>query len=186
MEKAVNGSSKVLAFRLVEERKSKKGAMLALQVTHNVKKETSTESTQTKDGNVNSTTKPAVSIEIEALKSETEIVNMLEYAVDNAKEVEVWEIDVDAPIANKPNKYAARYGVGLMEGWEAGNQVGTNSTIKTTLKVNGGLNPMKEGATLDALQAETAKAFVYDTVAGATKEETGNLYTPNTTTPPEA
>lgn len=184
MEKAINGSSKVLAFRLVEERKNKKGAMLALQVTHNTKKETSTESTQTKDGNVNSTTKPAVSIEIEALKSETDIVNMLEYAVDNAKEVEVWEIDIDSPIAGKTNKYKARYGVGLMEGWEDGNQVGTNSTIKTTMKINGGLNVMKEGATLDAMQAETAKAFVYDTIANATKEEAGNLYVPDKTEVP--
>lgn len=181
MEKAKEGKSKVLLFRLAKERASKKAAMLALQVTHTIKKESKAESTATKDGNVTSSGRPEVSIEFEALLSDTEIVDMLEYAVDNAEQVEVWEVDIEKPIEGKTNKYEAKYGTGVLEGWETPAEVGTNSSVKTTMKLNGNFEAMKNGATMDELQAETAKAFVYDTIANATKEEAGSIYTPDVT-----
>lgn len=179
MEAAIAGKDKVLAFRLVKERPFKKGALLALQVSHTYKNESKTESTQTKDGNVVAGGGNESSIELEALLSDTETCKLLEYAQATQSEVEAWEINVAKPMAAE-NKFEARYGTGLIESWEIPAEVRTNTSIKTTMKLNGTFDFLKTGATLEREQQEIVKLMGYDTVKDPKAEETVGVYIPQT------
>lgn len=159
----VKGAKKVLMFRLLSERANKAAAKLALQVSHTIKLDNKSESTVTKDGAVNSTGESTVSIELEALQSDTDTNDLLEYAVSNGLTLEVWEIDFTKPV--EAGKFEAKYGTGNLSGWEMPAAAEGNATIKTTMNINGKL--VKGHATVSAEQELEAKLFFYDTIAGA-------------------
>lgn len=176
--RAIAGKEKKLIFRLAAERAFKKAGILALQVTHTYKNESKTESTPTKDGPVVSGGGNEPSIELEALLSDSLICRMLEYAQATGSEVEVWEVNLMKPLGN--GKYEARYGTGLIESWEMPAEMGANSSVKTTMKLNGSFDFLKSGATLDAEQEAAVKALGYDTVANPTAEDLVPVYQPVT------
>ena len=78
------------------------------------------------------------------------------------------------------NKFEARYGTGLIESWEIPAEVGTNTSIKTTMKLNGTFDFLKTGATLEREQQEIVKLMGYDTVKDPEAEETVGVYIPQT------
>lgn len=182
MEKAIAGKDKVLVFRLEKERPYKKAGLLALQVSHTYKSEGKTESTQTKDGAVVGGGGNEASIDLEALLSDTEVCKLLEYAQATSSTVEVWEINVSKPMSAK-DKFEARYATGLIESWEIPAEVDSNTSIKTTMKLNGSLDFMKSGATLEREEQEIVKLMGYDTIKDAKAEELVGVYQPTTSEP---
>lgn len=177
METAIAGKDKVLMFRLVKERPFKKAGFLALQVSHNYKNDSKAEKTQTKDGTVVSGGGNEVVIELEALLSDTDTCKVLEYAQATQSLLEVWEINVSKPMSGE-NKFESRYGTGLIESWEVPAEVGTNTSIKTNMNLNGSFDFMETGATLEREQQEIIALMGYDTVKNATPEKLVGVYTP--------
>lgn len=177
METAIAGKDKVLMFRLVKERPFKKAGFLALQVSHNYKNDSKAEKTQTKDGTVVSGGGNEVVIELEALLSDTDTCKVLEYAQATQSLLEVWEINVSKPMSGE-NKFESRYGTGLIESWEVPAEVGTNTSIKTNMNINGSFDFMETGATLEREQQEIIALMGYDTVKNATPEKLVGVYTP--------
>ncbi|EUJ64741.1 phage major tail protein, TP901-1 family [Listeria fleischmannii] len=171
---AIPGKDKKLIFRLMSERPYRKAGILALQVTHTYKSESKTESTQTKDGNVVGGGGKETSLELEALLSDTKTCHMLEYAQDTGSVLEVWEVNLSKPLGG--NKYEARYGTGLLASWEMPAETDKNSSVKTTLNLNGSFGLLKTGATLDAEQQAAVKALGYDTIANPQPEEIVPVY----------
>lgn len=177
MVEAVRGEKKVLYLRLLEERATKAGAHLALQVSHTIKEERSVETTQTKDGGVAQSGGYTVSIDMEFLESRDDVVyNMLHYAMQENKTVEVWEVNLDRK--NSEGKYEALYGTGLLGTWETEASVEGNSSITTTLTMNGrlvlGYETIQDG--------DVALVLKYHAMAkGGAESEPKPIYTPETT-----
>lgn len=159
-ELVVKGAKKVLMFRLASERTTKAAAKLALQISHTIKYENKTESKMTKDGAVNSSGESTVSIELEALQSDTDTNELLEYAAINGQTLEVWEIDFTKK-DEKTGKFKAKYGTGNLSGWETPAEAEGNASIKTTMNINGKL--VNGLATVSSEQELEAKLFFYDT-----------------------
>ena len=95
MEKAIQGKKIKLMFRLTRERATTAAKLLALEISHEYKSETKTDTQSTKDGNVPTSGMPSASIEMEFLRTGTETYNMLKYAYRNGLEIDVWRINFD-------------------------------------------------------------------------------------------
>lgn len=177
MEKAIQGKKIKLMFRLTRERATTAAKLLALEISHEYKSETKTDTQSTKDGNVPTSGMPSASIEMEFLRTGTETYNMLKYAYRNGLEIDVWRINFDKKDP-KIGKYEAEFGTGLLDSFGDSAESDSNSSIKPTLVLNGDL--VEGWATVDAENEELARAFFYDTVAGAEPEEPVEKYTPKT------
>ena len=175
-ELVTQGDKKILFFRLAKERATKSASKLALQVTHNIKEDKKSETTQTKDGGVVSGGGVEATMDIEALASTTEIVDMLHYAFQKNETLEVWEVNFADKKTN--GKYASKYATGLLTSWEDSAETGANATIKTTFKANGLF--VKGNATVTQADEAEALAFFYDLAQGASSAEPIPEYTPTT------
>ena len=176
MQTPLNGSDRVLMFRLVEDRNKTNAVKLALQTTHTIKESRKVESAETKDGNAATPGTLTTTIDIEALGSDTDVVSMLHYAQNYGKEVEVWEVNFKKPKTGETGKYLSQYGSGFLSSWETPAKVGDNVTIKTTLTLNGQL--VDGWATVSAEDAATVNNFFRDTVKGAADTAPLTEYTP--------
>lgn len=173
-KRAIKGKRKVLMFRLLTERATKKASRLMFQINHTIKEEPKTESIQTKDGAQPSSGGLETTVELEVLQSDSETMDMLHYANNKGQEVEVWEIDFDKPHETDQNKYKARYGFGLLTGWESEAAVEGNATAKPSIIISGEL--VDGYATVSEEQVEEAKLWFYDTTMNPTKTEPIPLY----------
>lgn len=182
-KRPIQGKKKVLMFRLLQERATKAASRLMFQITHNIKEEPKTESVQTKDGSQPSAGGLETTIELEVLQSDSDTMDMLHYATVEGLEIEVWEIDFDKPHDTEDKKYEARYGTGLLTGWESEANVEGNASAKPAIIVSGKL--VKGFATVSEEQEEEAKLFFYDTIKAPDKAEAIPLYEPDTTPAPE-
>lgn len=183
MEKAIHGKNVKLMFRLLKERAFKSAGLLALEMSHTYNRETNVDTQATKDGSVASGGSIESNIEMEFLKTNTEIFNMLEYAYENGEEIEVWRIFFDQPVEGEDRKYAAQYGTGILGNFPDAAEAESNSSVSTTLNLNGLL--VRGEATVDAENDELAKAFFYDTIKNAEKQEPKAVYTPATSDTPK-
>lgn len=103
MEKAIQGKKIKLMFRLTRERATTAAKLLALEISHEYKSETKTDTQSTKDGNVPTSGMPSASIEMEFLRTGTETYNMLKYAYRNGLEIDVWRINFDKKTQKQGN-----------------------------------------------------------------------------------
>lgn len=155
----VYGKDHILAFRLFDERTSKGATKLALQTKHSWKFEAKSDSTETKDGNINSPATASATLEIEAIASLDEVNEMLRDAVMSSKMLEVWDIN----LADKrsDNKYGAQYARGYLQSWEVPSEIGKLTEIKTTMNVD--QLPVEGEATLTEEQQSAIQYAFADT-----------------------
>lgn len=162
--KPIKGKSKILLFRLLGEKSSKKAAKLALQTEHEWSYERETDATQTKDGAIVSTGGLEVTLDISAVSSRDDVNKMLFRAVKEDLTLEVWEIDLED---NKSgNKYGAKYAQGKLNSWTLPDSVDGFEEISTTMAIDG--VPVDGEATLEEDQKALIKAAYEftDTTAG--------------------
>ncbi|EAE4828480.1 phage major tail protein, TP901-1 family [Listeria monocytogenes] len=133
---AIQGKSKILMFRLLSEANTRAAAKLALQTEHSFSYSRNTNSTQTKDGAVNSGGGLETTISIEAVSSRDEINLMLKNSVIEGTKLEVWEIDLDGK-KDASGKYPALYARGDLASWEVPANVEDLETISTEMNVDG-------------------------------------------------
>lgn len=187
MEQAIHGKNVKLMFRLLSERPYKAAGLLALEMNHTYNRETNVENQATKDGSVASGGAIEANIEMEFLKTNTDVFNLLEYAYENGSTLEVWRIFFDMPEKDDTGaviegKYFSQMGTGILGSFPDAAEVESNSTISSTLNLNGLL--VRGYATVDAEQDAMAKAFFYDTTVNPTQAEPLTVYEPLTSTTP--
>lgn len=160
----IYGKDRILAFRLFDERTSKGATKLALQTKHSWKFEAKSDSTETKDGNINSPATASATLEIEAIASLDEVNEMLRNAVMSSKMLEVWDIN----LADKrsDNKYGAQYARGYLQSWEVPSEIGKLAEIKTTMNID--QLPVEGEATLTEEQ-QTAIQYAFADTNPATE-----------------
>lgn len=153
---AIYGKDRILMFRLFKDRAKENATKLALQTKHTWKLEAKSDTTETKDGNINSPATAAATLEIEAISSLDPVNAMLEEAVRNSEMLEVW--DINLADKKEDNKYGAKYARGYMQSWELPSEVGKLIELKTEMNVD--QLPQDGEATMSAeQQAETQYAF---------------------------
>lgn len=154
---AIQGKCKILMFRLLSEATKQSAAKLALQTEHSFNYSRNSNSTQTKDGAVNSGGGLETTISIEAVSSRDEVNQMLKNSVLEGNKLEVWEIDLDGK-KDPEGKYPALYARGDLGSWEVPANVEDLETISTEMSVDG--KPVPGFVTLTADQeSEIQYAF---------------------------
>ncbi|GAK31005.1 putative phage tail protein [Weissella oryzae SG25] len=134
MAEAIYGKDHILAFRLWEDRNKKNAIKLALQTQHSWKYESKSDSTETKDGAINSPATATVSLDIEAVASLDDVNTFLLNAVKQSKKLEVW--DVNLADLREDGKYGAQYAQGYLQSWEVPAEVGKLTQIKTSMNID--------------------------------------------------
>ncbi|MCD2255776.1 phage major tail protein, TP901-1 family [Lactobacillus sp. CC-MHH1034] len=182
---ASQGAKKVLYLRLRSERPFKDAQRLPLQTKHTIKEDRSVDTAQTKDGGVAAGGAYTSSIDIEALDVKNNpVADMMHYAMQNNLKLEAWELDFDDPVLDDagkpiPNTYHSLYNTGLLNGWEADADVENNSTIKTTLVMDG---PMLGGQeVVESDEIDEVKLY-YHILKGEQGIAPEPLYEPQTKT----
>lgn len=134
MAEPIYGKDKILMFRLFKERNTKNATKLALQTKHTWKYDSKSDSSDTKDGAINSPATPVATLEIEAISSLDEVNKFLKNAVLNSEKLEVWEIN----LADKQEdgKYGATYAQGYLQSWEVPAEVGKLVELKTEMNID--------------------------------------------------
>lgn len=134
MANAIYGKDHILMFRLYSERGTKNATKLALQTQHGWKYEAKSDSTETKDGAINSPATSTVSLDIEAVASLDDVNKFLKEAVKKQEKLEVWDIN----LADKQGegKYGSEYAQGYLQSWEVPAEVGKLTQIKTSMNVD--------------------------------------------------
>ncbi|MEQ7302957.1 phage major tail protein, TP901-1 family [Enterococcus avium] len=157
----VYGKDRILMFRLYDERTTKGAAKLALQTKHTWKYEAKSDTTETKDGNINSPATAGATLEIEAVTSLDDVNEMLKQAVLKSKKLEVW--DINLADAQGEGKYGATYAQGYMQSWEVPSEVGKLGELKTEMNID--QLPVDGVATLSAEQESEIQYAFTDTTA---------------------
>lgn len=113
----IKGKNLILAFRRLSEEKTATGALLQLQVEHEIKFSNDVQTKMTKFGQkvLGSTAK--YSLSVKGLLSSDPVNDMLEQAAINGETVEGWEIDRTAPVTS--GKYKAKYFRVVFKDWAA-------------------------------------------------------------------
>jgi TP901-1 family phage major tail protein len=138
MADVIRGKDKILLFRKLEDAGEETAAKLALQTTHTISYERDTNTTQTKDGPVNSNSNLTTTISIEALLTRDDPASaLLRDAVIDGYKVEVWEVDLGSK--GEGNKYKALYGQGSLSSWEDPADVEEDATLSTEMAIDGEL-----------------------------------------------
>lgn len=130
----IYGKDHILVFRLYKDRAAKNASKLAFQTTHSWKFEAKSDSTETKDGSINSPATATATLEIEAVSSLDDVNKFLKQAVLDSEKLEVWDVN----LADKQGegKYGASYGQGYLQSWEVPSEVGKLTKIKTTMNID--------------------------------------------------
>lgn len=134
MVQPIYGKDRILMFRLFDERAKEGATKLALQTKHTWKYEAKSDSTETKDGNINSPATAVATLEIEAVTSSDPVNKMLKKAVLGSAKLEVWDIDLSSK--TEDGKYEATYGQGYMQSWEVPSEVGKLGELKTNMNID--------------------------------------------------
>lgn len=172
MSNEIYGKDHILLFRRYADRMKSDAAKLALQTTHSWKYEAKSDSTETKDGNINSPATTTATLDIEAVASLDDTNTMLATAAKKQELLEVWDLNLADPQGEGADntKFSATYGQGYLQSWEVPSEVGKLTTIKTTMNIN--QLPQDGVATLTAAQVEEIQYAFADTVK-ATDDGTG-------------
>ena len=138
MSEAVQGSKIVYLYRLLEEQATEDAFRLAFVTEDSISYSKDADSTVTKDGTIR--TPSAVEIEKPMTcilsKGDTDI-DKLKNAMLNDKIVELWEANLEEPIANQTNKFKGTYFQGYITSYEKSSNAEDLVDIQMTIYVNG-------------------------------------------------
>lgn len=148
LEGMVQGKDKILLFRVLGDTEAAK--KLAFQTSHTFTFSRERDTIMTKDGNVLKDNGLTTEVPIEAIqKRGDKLFGMLTIAAIKGLKLEVWEVSVDAGLKNEAGEYPAVYTQGYLDSWELPAGVEDESTVTSTLIVEGepqfGYTPLSEG-----------------------------------------
>lgn len=164
MSEAVQGSKIVYLYRLLEEQATEDAFRLAFVTEDSISYSKDADSTVTKDGTIR--TPSAVEIEKPMTcilsKGDTDI-DKLKNAMLNDKIVELWEANLEEPIANQTNKFKGTYFQGYITSYEKSSNAEDMVEIQMTIGVNG--KGADGNVTVSAEQQDDASYTFVDTPA---------------------
>lgn len=138
MTEPIRGANRVLWMRPYELRANKAAGRMAFQTNHEVSRTRDSESTITKDGNIQSLSEVVVDISLTTLLAREDVVRVaLEEAFLNGGLIEFWDIDQTNPITPSGNTFPSRYYQGYITEWSESAGAEDSVEISLSAAING-------------------------------------------------
>lgn len=138
MAEATQGKQVILLVRRLDEAKTKAAAKPLFQIEHTIKYERSLDTTQTKDGAVNSDGGLEVTLSLSGLASKDDENEYMKKAVKDGAIMEFWSVDLSQPgKTGNEGKYKAEYMRGKVASWEVPYKVEDLVEISTEANIDG-------------------------------------------------
>lgn len=168
MAEATQGKQVILLVRRLDEAATKKAAKPLFQIEHTISYERSLDTTQTKDGAVNSDGGLEVTLSLTGLASKDDANEYMKKAVKDGAIMEFWSVDLSQPgTSGNEGKYKAEYMRGKVASWEVPYNVEDLVEISTEANIDG--VPQEGYATVEASIIEKAQYVFADTTANPGK-----------------
>lgn len=139
MAEAVKGINRIMLMRPYSLRENEAAGRLAFQISHEKSSSRDSNSTITKDGNIQSLSEEVVEYSLSTLMARDDEVRVkLEEAYHDGGLVEFWDIDKTAAETEGTNngKYSARYYQGYLTEWSE--SAGAEDTVE--ISINAAMN----------------------------------------------
>ena len=165
MAEATQGKQVILLVRRLDEAKTKAAAKPLFQIEHTIKYERSLDTTQTKDGAVNSDGGLEVTLSLSGLASKDDENEYMKKAVKDGAIMEFWSVDLSQKgTSDNADKYKAEYMRGKVASWEVPYKVEDLVEISTEANIDG--VPQEGYATVpEAIIKKAQYVFADTTVA---------------------
>lgn len=163
MAQAIDGKDYLLFFRAWKNRATDAGAKLAFQTEHSIDMSKETETTSTKDGNINTIADGdnTISITSIAYREDTGTATVWEKLKEHYKAnelVEVWEVDRNSLTTD--GKYKADYYQGFLSSFTKSAPSDAQSELEMEYAING--NGVSGEVTLSDAQQAVAQYVFHD------------------------
>ena len=164
MAEAVQGSKIIYLYRLLKEQATEDAFRLAFVTEDSISYEKDADSTITKDGAIRTPSAAEIEKPVTCILSKGDTdVKKLKEAMLADKLVELWEANLDEPVASEKNKFYGTYFQGYITSYEKTSNAEDMVEIAMTVGVNG---TGKDGkVTVPADQQEDASYVFVDTPA---------------------
>ncbi len=161
---AVQGKKLVYLFRLLSEAATKAGVTLAFTTENGRTKSKDSDTTATKDGAIRTPGTSEVEITATCLLAKgDEMIDKLETAMDDDEIIEIWEANLEEPVADGENKFAGAYFQGYITELEKTSTAEDYVECSLTFAING--SGVKGDVTVSVEQQEIAAYVFTDTQA---------------------
>lgn len=175
MATLINGKDLIVFFRRFEDRATQDAGKVRFQTEHTLNTEKETESTITKDGNVNTITDGESSGEFTSLayrEEDPKTINMWRelrkwYKANDL--VEVWQVDLGSK--DKSGKYDVEYYQGYFSNFEISAPADDKVELSYEMAINGNGIEAKDTLTETQLAAVEAAMYDYHTLAAEGTDE---------------
>lgn len=160
MAEAVKGKNRIVLFRVLSAQATDDAGRLVFQTEHEFTSSRDSESTATKDGNINALSEEAIEASISSvLAQEDKTRDKIKAAYKKGELVEIWDINKTAKVTTGENvgKYPCTYYQGYITEWGESAPVDGAVELSLSLVINGsGVDGFTE------LSAEQEEVAMYD------------------------
>lgn len=159
MATAVQGKKIIYLYRIASEEAQQAGTMISFATENGRTKSKDADSTMTKDGAIRTPGASEVEISSTSIlaKGDT-MIDKLEDAMDEDKLIQIWEVNLDEPVAESQNKFKAMYFEGYLTELEKTSNAEDNVEVSLTFGING-VGKRGEATVTTAQQMEAQYAF---------------------------
>ena len=161
---AVQGSKIIYLFRVLKDVATKAACTMAFTTENTRSKSKDSDTVVTKDGSMRTPGSSEVEITATALLAVGDtLAEELEDAMDADDLIEIWEVNLAAPVGTGSNKFKGRYYQGYLTEFELSSSSEDHAEYSTTFGING--DGVKGDVTVSAEQQEVAQYVFKDTNA---------------------
>ena len=159
MATAVQGKKIIYLYRIASEESQQAGTMISFATENGRTKSKDADSTMTKDGSIRTPGASEVEISSTSIlaKGDT-MIDKLEDAMDEDKLIQIWEVNLEEPVAESQNKFKAMYFEGYLTELEKTSNAEDNVEVSLTFGING-VGKRGEATVTTAQQMEAQYAF---------------------------
>jgi TP901-1 family phage major tail protein len=153
MAEPIRGANRIMLMRPYSMRSDVAAGRMAFQTNHEKSSTRDSESTITKDGNIQSLSEVVIEYSLTTLMARVDPVReKLEEAFLNGELVEFWDIDKTEPTTPSGNQFPARYFQGYITEWNETAGAEDSVEISLSAAING--SGVRGNATLTVEQGE--------------------------------
>lgn len=159
---AVTGKHYIYLYRLESEKATEDGTRIAFTTEDELSISADADATATKDGAVRGASVAELEKTCTSLMdANDEMLPKLESAILNGSLVELWEVNLDKPVAGQTGKFSGTYYQGYLTEFTASSPADGNVEVSMTVGING--KGADGNVTVDASQQDDEQYTFTDT-----------------------
>ena len=135
---AVTGKNLIYLYRLESEKATEDGTRIAFTTEDELSISADADATATKDGSVRGASVAELEKTCTSLMdADDEMLPKLKTAILNGSLIELWEVNLDKPVANQTNKYEGTYYQAYLSEFTTSSPADGNVEVSMTFGING-------------------------------------------------